>query len=113
MLCRKGELNGRRILSPNAVHLMTQNHIGGQRTRLYGHGWGYMMNVQVDYNTVFNYMGIGSYGWHGYWGSVYNVWPEKDLVAIMISQVSPVGPSWKPQERFLNVAANSILPDSY
>ena len=111
MLCSKGELDGRRILSPNAIHLMTQNHIGSQRTRLYGHGWGYMMNVQVDYNTVFNYMGIGSYGWHGYWGSVYNVWPEKDLVAIMISQVSPVGPSWKIQERFLNVAANAVIRD--
>lgn len=109
MLCNKGELEGRRILSPNAIHLMTRNHIGSQRTRLYGHGWGYMMNVQVDYNTVFNYMGTGSYGWHGYWGSVYNVWPDKDLVAIMISQVSPVGPSWKPQERFLNVVANSVI----
>ena len=111
MLCNKGELDGQRILSPNAIHLMTQNHIGSQRTRLYGHGWGYMMNVQVDYNTVFNYMGTGSYGWHGYWGSVYNVWPEKDLVAIMISQVSPVGPSWKIQERFLNVAAGAVICD--
>ena len=111
MLCNRGELDGRRILSPNAIALMTQNHIGSQRTRLYGHGWGYMMNVQVDYNTVFNYMGTGSYGWHGYWGSVYNVWPEKDLVAIMISQVSPVGPSWKIQERFLNVAANAVISE--
>ena len=53
--------------------------------------------------------GANPYGWHGYWGSVYNVWPDKDLVAIMISQVSPVGPSWKPQERFLNVVANSVI----
>ena len=68
-----------------------------------------MMNVQVDYNTIFNYMGTGSFGWHGYWGSVFNVWPEKDLVAIFLSQVSPVGPSWKIQERFLNVVANSVL----
>ena len=110
MLCNQGTgINGTHILSPNAVHLMTQNHIGEQRTHLYGHGWGYMMNVQVDYNTVFNYMGNGSYGWHGYWGSVFNVWPQKDLVAIFLSQVSPVGPSWKIQERFLNVVANAVL----
>lgn len=109
MLCDKGKYKGRRILSPNAVNLMTTNHIGAERTSLYGHGWGYMVNVQEDYNTEFNYMGIGSYGWHGYWGSVFNVWPKKDLVAIFISQVSPVDPSWKVQERFLNVVANSLL----
>ncbi|MBQ9156339.1 MAG: serine hydrolase [Eubacterium sp.] len=109
MLANKGTYNNHRILSPNSVHLMTQNHIGEERTFLYGHGWGYMMNVEVDYNTVFNYMGTGSYGWHGYWGSVFNVWPEKDLVAIFLSQCSPVGPSWKVQERFLNVVANAVL----
>lgn len=109
MLCDKGRYKGRRILSPNAVNLMTTNHIGSERTSLYGHGWGYMVNVEEDYNTEFNYMGIGSYGWHGYWGSVFNVWPKEDLVAIFISQVSPVDPSWKIQERFLNVVANSLL----
>lgn len=109
MLRCEGQYQGKRILSKNAVRLMTQNHIGEERTYIYGHGWGYMMNVQEEYNTMFNYMGIRSYGWHGYWGSVYNVWPDQELTAIMISQVSPVLPSWKPQERFLNVVANSIL----
>ena len=109
MLRQQGSYEGKRILSKNAIHLMTQNHIGQERTYIYGHGWGYMMNVQVDYNNMFHYMGNGSYGWHGYWGSVYNVWPQEDVVAIMISQVSPVLPSWKPQERFLNVVANAIL----
>lgn len=109
MLSDHGQYQGKRILSPNAVRLMTTNHIGEERTSLYGHGWGYMVNVQEDYNVEFNYMGLGSYGWHGYWGSVFNVWPEKDVVAIMISQVSPVLPSWKPQERFLAVVANALL----
>ena len=104
-----GTFHGRRILSRNAVDLMTRNHIGRERTYLYGHGWGYMVNVQEEVNTMFNYMGKGSYGWHGYWGSVFNIWPEKDLTAIMISQISPVLPSWKPQERFLNVVAGSLL----
>lgn len=108
MLANNGKYHGKRILSPNAVRLMTTNHIGKERTSLYGHGWGYMVNVQEDYGNDFNYMGIGSYGWHGYWGSVFNVWPEKDVVAIMISQVSPVLPSWKPQERFLNIVANAL-----
>ena len=109
MLRCRGTYNGKRILSRNAVNLMTRNHIGKERTYIYGHGWGYMMNVQEDYNNMFNYLGIGSYGWHGYWGSVYNVWPEEDLVAIMISQASPVLETWKTQERFLNVVANSLL----
>ncbi len=78
---------------------------------IYGHHWGYMMDVQTDYNTIFNYMEKGSYGWHGYWGSVYNIWPEKGVVAIFLSQVSPVGLSWKTQERFLNVTANAVIDD--
>lgn len=109
MLANEGELDGQRILSPNAVQLMTQNHIGDMRDAFYGHAWGYMMNVEVDYNTTFNYMGLGSYSWHGYWGTVYNVWPEKDMVAIFLTQVSPEVPSWKIQERFLNTVANSII----
>ena len=109
MLRCGGTFRGRRVLSRNAVDLMTRNHIGRERTYLYGHGWGYMVNVQEEVNTMFNYMGHGSYGWHGYWGSVFNIWPEKDMTAIMISQVSPVLPSWKPQERFLNVVAGSLV----
>lgn len=109
MLLDQGVYEGKRLLSPNAIKLMSTNHIGAERTFIYGHGWGYMVNVQEDYNNEFNYLGLGSYGWHGYWGSVFNVWPEKDVVAIMISQVSPVRPSWKPQERFLAVVANALV----
>lgn len=108
MLLNGGEFGGVRILSPNAVHLMTRPHTLGIGLSMYGHSWGYMMDVQAEYNTTFNYMGMGSYGWHGYWGSVYNVWPEKDILAIFLSQVSPVDPSWKTQERFLNVVASAV-----
>ena len=108
MLCNHGEFNGKRILSPHAVHLMTQPHTLHTGVSMYGHPWGYMMDVQTGCSTTFNYMGTGSFGWHGYWGSVYNVWPEKDLVAIFLSQVSPVELSWKTQERFLNVVAAAV-----
>lgn len=108
MLCGGGEYCGRRILSPNAVHLMTQPYTEGIGVSMYGHPWGYMMDVMTRMNTTFNYLGKGSYGWHGYWGSVYNVWPEKDVVAIFLSQVSPVELSWKTQERFLAVVAGAV-----
>ena len=126
MLCNGGEYHGVRIMSPNAVGLMSHPHTlngvtssafwkdfgekssGGRGPSIYGHQWGYMMDVQDSYNTVFNYTGLGSYGWHGYWGSVFNVWPQKDLVALFLSQVSPVSLSWKTQERFLNVVANAL-----
>ena len=109
MLCDKGTFQGHRILSPHAVSLMTKPYTAGSGVSMYGHPWGYMMDVQTAANTTFNYMGDGSFGWHGYWGSVYNVWPEKELVAIFLSQVSPVEMSWKTQERFLNVAASAVL----
>ena len=111
MLLNRGIYRGKRLLSPNAVQLMTTNHMGDRQDSIYGHTWGYMMDVMTAYNTTFNYMGLGSYSWHGYWGSCYNVWPEKDVIAIFLSQVSPVGMSWKTQERFLNVTANAVMDD--
>ena len=108
MLCDRGVRNGKRILSPHAVSLMTMPYTRHAGPSIYGHTWGYMMDVQSQVNTTFNYMGNGSYGWHGYWGSVFNVWPDRDMVAVFLSQVSPVGLSWKTQERFLNVAACAV-----
>ena len=109
MLLNGGELDGKSILSRNAVKMMSTNHIGGMRDYFYGHAWGYMVNVEENYNTQFNYMGLGSWGWHGYWGTVFNIWPEEDMLAIFLSQCSPESPSWKTQERFLTVAASAIM----
>lgn len=108
MLLDGGTRNGKRILSPRAVSLLSTNHIGDKRDSFYDHGWGYMVNVQEDINNTFNYLGNGSYGWHGSWGTVFNIWPEEDVVAIFLSQVCPEGPSWKLQEKFLTVAAAAV-----
>lgn len=108
MLCNFGSFEDKRILSPQAVRMLSANHIGAKRDSFYGHGWGYMVGVQVEYNTTFNNLGNGAFGWHGSWGTVYNVWPEKEMVAIFLAQVCPEGPSWKVQERFLQVAAAAI-----
>lgn len=109
MLLNKGELDGVRILSRHAVDLMSQNHVGDKRDKSYGHAWGYMGNVQVEWNNQFNYMGIGSWGWHGYWGTVFNIYPAEDMLAIFMSQCSPQLPSKKIQEQVLSVAASAVI----
>ena len=109
MLANKGELDGVRVLSPHSVEMMTQNHVGDMRDSFYGHAWGYNMNVQCEYNNTFNYLGNGAFGWHGYWGTVFNVLPEKDLVMVFLSQCSPEVPSWEPQEKVISVISSAAL----
>lgn len=109
MLLNGGELDGVRIISKHAVDLISQNHVGDLRDTFYNNAWGYMANVHEEWNTTFNYMGIGSWGWHGYWGTVYNIYPEKDMVTIFMTQCSPEPPSWKIQEQALSLAASAVL----
>ncbi|MCI8327208.1 MAG: serine hydrolase [Lachnospiraceae bacterium] len=109
MLLNGGELDGVRIISRHAVELISMNHVGSKRDQFYGHAWGYMANVQEEYNTTFNYMGNGSWGWHGYWGTVFNIYPQKDMLTIFMSQCSPEPPSWKIQEQALSVASSAVL----
>jgi CubicO group peptidase (beta-lactamase class C family) len=54
-------------------------------------------------------MGLGSWGWHGYWGTVFNIYPEKDMLTIFMTQCSPEPPSWKIQEQALSVASSAVL----
>lgn len=109
MLLNGGELDGVRIISPHAVDLISQNHVGDLRDTFYGNAWGYMANVMEEWNNTFNYMGIGSWGWHGYWGTVFNIYPEEDMLTIFMTQCSPEPPSWKIQEQALSVAISSVI----
>lgn len=109
MLLNGGVFEDKQILSPHAVKLISMNHVGDKRDSFYGHAWGYMANVQEEYNTTFNYMGNGSWGWHGYWGTVFNIYPEKDMLTIFMTQCSPEAPSWKIQEQVLSVASSAVL----
>ena len=87
MLLNRGELDGRRLLSPRSVELMSTVHIPdtlpGRRS---GEGWGLGVRVISDFGARGTWLSNGSFGWSGARGTHFWVDPEDDLVAILMVQ---------------------------
>jgi enterochelin esterase family protein len=95
MLANGGELDGKRLLSPRAVALLSANHVGemfaGQLGRPKGMGFGLTVEVVVDPARVGTFRSKGSYGWDGAFGTHFWVDPKERLVAVFLVQ-APAGP---------------------
>jgi CubicO group peptidase (beta-lactamase class C family) len=96
MLAWGGELNGKRILSPAAVKLMTSNHlapnlltgefgIGLQQMRP-GFGYGYNCAVEYDPQEANLPDGKGTFLWDGAAGTWFWVDPTNDIVFVGMIQ---------------------------
>ena len=87
MLLNKGELDGRRYLSPSTVELMTMNHVGELRPRGEGFGLGFGVITDVAANKVAG--SVGTYYWSGAYSTYFFVDPKRELIAMLFSQRSP------------------------
>jgi CubicO group peptidase (beta-lactamase class C family) len=94
MLGNGGELNGKRLLSPRAVQLMSANHVGemfaGQLGRPRGMGFGLTVEVVADPVRAGTFRSRGSFGWDGAFGTHFWVDPRAKLVAVFLVQ-APAG----------------------
>lgn len=93
MLRRRGELNGRRILKPETVALMSTNHVGTlfEDIPFLGRkGWGFGLSVGVVMDPVAagSARGRGSFGWDGAHGTDGWVDPERDMSVVYFVQQS-------------------------
>jgi CubicO group peptidase (beta-lactamase class C family) len=89
MLSNGGVLNGKRLLSPKTVELMSSVHAPDTLPgRPPGRSFG--LSVQVVNNAVAaNYrVSDGSYGWDGAFGTHFWVDPKEKLVGIVMVQTS-------------------------
>ncbi len=89
MLANGGQLNGKRLLSPRTVELMSSIYIpdtlpGRQR------GEGYGLSVRVIGDAVAGGMVLsnGCFGWSGAFGTHFWVDPKEKVVAILMTQTS-------------------------
>ena len=86
-----GEIDGNRILAPNTVSLMLENHTGDLPLWLPGPGMGFGLGygVVVDRGAAATPLSEGA----GYWGGAYCTlsWidPEQNLVGVLMTQVRP------------------------
>lgn len=90
LLMNKGRHGNRQVLSERSVELMTTNHltpdqISGGGVLLSGSGWGYGMAVTVAADGVS--AAPGRYGWAGGYGTGWFNEPNRELMAIVLTQV--------------------------
>jgi CubicO group peptidase (beta-lactamase class C family) len=96
MLLNRGELNGKRFLSPRTVDLMTASHTGDMVNGQFGRparGMGFGLSVQIVLDPVAADLRVseGSYGWAGGTGVSFWIEPEEQMVSIFMIQGSGGG----------------------
>lgn len=85
MMLNKGSLNGKRILSPNSVKLMTTNQIGHLKSGYNSFGLGF--GITSSKESLKLGVSEGSFDWGGAFSSTYWIDPEQKIVAqIFINQ---------------------------
>ncbi|MGW4201715.1 serine hydrolase domain-containing protein [Streptomyces sp. NPDC004726] len=96
MLLADGTADGRRVLTPESVRLMTTDHLtpsqrAASHTFLHGQGWGFGGSVDVEPIDPWNIP--GRYGWVGGTGTAAHVVPSTGTVTILLTQVALTGPT--------------------
>jgi CubicO group peptidase (beta-lactamase class C family) len=92
MMRRGGTLEGKRVLSSAAVHLMTISHTGDMPAGWVpgvGHGYGY--EVVREPAGMFRYNSLGTYVKGGAYRTYEWVDPEKDLTGVLMMQLTNGG----------------------
>ena len=94
MLLNKGELNGKRLIKPESVALMSTNHTGtlygGTGGSTKGTGFGLTVRVLQDPVAANSGRSPGAFGWGGAYGTCSWTDPQSDMTAaIFIQQPVP------------------------
>ena len=89
MLMNGGERNGKRLLSPNTIELMSANHVGDMfpgmgNIPMRGIGFGLGVIVVRDAVAADLRVPLGSFGWDGIGTFRFWVSPKEKLVIVMI-----------------------------
>ncbi|HWA63843.1 MAG TPA: serine hydrolase domain-containing protein [Caulobacteraceae bacterium] len=120
MLLNRGELGGVRVVSEDAVRLMSANHlpdwmltegfgVGAQQIRP-GFGHGFDCAVFVDPDAAGIPVGKGSFQWDGAAGTWFWVDPENDLIFVgMIQRMSALPDQANCQQLTQKLMAKAML----
>jgi len=111
MLLDGGTWNGKRILSPATIHLMTRNHLPYPNNG--GNGFQFGLGFQIfpgpsTQGEVQNFTPMvseGSYGWLGMYQTHFMIDPQEKLIVLLFMNRRPDEKIW---ERFLNTVYQAI-----
>jgi CubicO group peptidase (beta-lactamase class C family) len=89
MLANGGMWNGKRLLSPKTVEMMTSVHAPDTLPgRPAGEGYGLSVRVVKDHVARGTLLSNGSFGWSGAYGTHFFVDPKEQVVAVLMVQTS-------------------------
>jgi CubicO group peptidase (beta-lactamase class C family) len=106
MLANGGELNGKRLLSPRTVKLMSSVHIPWTLPgRTTGEGFGLSVRVMQDAVAGNHRVSDGSFGWSGAYGTHFWIDPKEEIIALMMIQT----PIREMRPEFENAVMQAIV----
>ncbi len=93
MLLNGGVIDGRRVLSPKTVRLMTSDHLGkdiknnvaGTEAGRAGYGFGLGVAVRLEPGVAATNGSVGDYTWNGAFGTSYWADPREQLVVVTMT----------------------------
>ncbi len=111
MMLNDGVFNGRRILSPASVDLMTRVHTGDLKAGFSpGIGFGLGLAVVRNVEGMFRLSSIGTFGHGGLWKTYGFADPQKDLVGIILMQrLSGDGDLADEFNAFIAIASAAVI----
>ena len=115
MLLNGGFLDGKRIMSPKSIELMTQDHVSdlehqGGPVRYPNKAEGFGLGFSVTKNLAeTNQLGSeGSYGWGGAAGTYFRIDPKEKMIIIQMIQLMPYN-HLQHQTEFHNLVYQAIF----
>ncbi len=89
MLANRGELNGKRLLGPKTVELMSSVFVPDTLPgRAKGRGFGLSVQVISDHIAANTAISNGSFGWDGAFGTHFWVDPKEKIVGLFMVQAA-------------------------
>ena len=108
MLANRGELNGKRLLGPNTVELMSSVFVPDTLPgRAKGRGFGLSVQVITDRVAANTPISNGSFGWDGAFGTHFWVDPKEKIVGLFMVQAA--GPNRLMNPDFENAIMQALI----
>ena len=108
MLANRGELNGKRLLAPKTVDLMSSVFVPDTLPgRAKGRGFGLSVQVITDPIAANTPISKGSFGWDGAFGTHFWVDPKEKIVGLFMIQAA--GPNRSMNPDFENAVMQALI----
>ena len=108
MLLNGGIYEGRRLLSPTSVAMMTRNQIGQLEYPDAGYKFGLGFRVHTDPSESGDVWPVRVYDWGGFFNTRFWVDPEDEIIGIIMNQLYPEG-DLKLHQTFRNLTYQAIV----